>query len=134
MISNQGDTIMRAIVRLIAVLVASVTAILTLAEAATVIEQDGRVYIVDRAGELWDVTEAQERGFKPQGFEYGLGKSVIVPLGEDDLGDEHFSAASKKWVLGIALEEEAHAYSINRLSYHEVANTKIGDSAIAASY
>lgn len=33
----------------------------------------------------WDIIEAKNRGFKPHRFEYGLGKDVITPLGDEDL-------------------------------------------------
>lgn len=102
--------------------------------AASLVRQGSRVYIKDRAGELWDVTETQKRGFKPNRFQYGLGKSAIIPLGDKDLKDEQFSKTSKDEILGISVDNESHAYSIARLSYHEIANTTIAGNAIAAGY
>lgn len=102
--------------------------------AATVYSEGHRIYIEDRTGELWDVTEAKERGFKPQKFKYGLGKSAIKPLGDKDLGNEQFSERSDEKVLGISVGNESHAYSIERLSYHEIANTTIAGKKIAAGY
>ena len=36
------------------------------------------------------------------------------------------------WVLGVALDGEAHAYSLNLLNHHEVVNDRIGGTAFAA--
>jgi hypothetical protein len=36
------------------------------------------------------------------------------------------------WVLGIVIEGEAHAYSLNLLNHHEVVNDRFGDTPVAA--
>ena len=36
------------------------------------------------------------------------------------------------WVLGVVLDGEAHAYSLNLLNAHEVVNDRIGDHPFAA--
>ncbi|MBT8334638.1 MAG: DUF3179 domain-containing protein [Deltaproteobacteria bacterium] len=58
----------------------------------------------------------------------------MTPLGDKDLKSKQFSKTSKKGVLGISVDNESHAYSIERLSYHEIANTNIAGNAIAAAY
>lgn len=102
--------------------------------SAFVVRKGDRVYIKDRKGELWDLTEAKKRGFKPHRFEYGLGKDVITPLGDEDLKDEQYTKSSRSKVLGVAVDNESHAYSIERLVRHEIANTTISGKAIAAGY
>ncbi len=36
------------------------------------------------------------------------------------------------WVLGVVIEGEAHAYSLNLLNHHEVVNDRFGDLPVAA--
>ena len=36
------------------------------------------------------------------------------------------------WVLGVFIEGEARAYSLNLLNQHEIVNDRIGDKAFAA--
>jgi len=36
------------------------------------------------------------------------------------------------WVLGVVMDGEAHAYSLNLLNAHEVVNDRIGDHPFAA--
>ena len=93
-----------------------------------------KIYIRDRTGASWDITEAVERGFKPGKFKFGLGKSAIPPLNDGDLGHLQFSGREDSSILGISVGEESHAYSINKLASHEIANTTIAGNKIAAAY
>lgn len=103
--------------------------------SATRVETKGeRIYIRDQTGELWDVTQAQSLGFMPEKFQYGIGKNAFTPLNTRDLTSTGFSKDSRERVIGINWGQEAQAYSINRLRYHEIANTTIGDKAIAVGY
>lgn len=36
------------------------------------------------------------------------------------------------WVLGVVIDGEAHAYSLNLLNRHEVVNDRFGDTPVAA--
>ena len=36
--------------------------------SSAVIKQDKKIYIVDRTGERWEVTQAMSLGFDPEGF------------------------------------------------------------------
>lgn len=49
----------------------------------------------------------------------------FVPAGEAALPDS-------AWILGVAVDGEAHAYSLNLLNHHEVVNDNIGGRPIAA--
>lgn len=102
--------------------------------AAWVVREDNRVYIVDRTGERWDVTEAEQAGFIPGKFQYGIGKNAFTPLGDDDLSADSSTRPSRDRVIGIAVDGEAHAYRVNRLRRHEIANTTIAGKPIAAGY
>jgi hypothetical protein len=102
--------------------------------AASVIKKGGRIYIEDRTGYKWDITEAQKRGFKPHRFNYGLGKDAFTPLQDEDLSDDQLPRRSKTKIIGISVGDESHAYSINRLVHHEIANTTISGDAIAVGY
>jgi hypothetical protein len=58
--------------------------------AAKVVTEGDRVYIVDRTGDRWDVTQSLELGFIPQEFQYGIGKNAFTPLQDEDFGDDLF--------------------------------------------
>ena len=104
-----------------------------LSQAARVIQKDYRVYIQDQTGIQWDVTQAKSLGFKPENFQYGIGKYAF-----ETLDDSHLRAASPSErntrVIGIAEGDQAQAYSVPKLRYHEIANTHLGDEPLAVGY
>jgi hypothetical protein len=102
--------------------------------AARVVTEGDRVYIVDRTGDRWDVTQSLELGFIPQEFQYGIGKNAFTPLQDEDFGDEPLSGFFDTRIIGISIDDDAHAYVVSRLSYHEIANTTLADKAIVAGY
>lgn len=102
--------------------------------AAWVVRENNRVYIEDRTGERWDVTEAEKAGFIPGRFQYGIGKDAFTPLNDNDFTENPTAASSRDRIIGIAIEGEAHAYSVKRLRRHEIANTTIAGKPIAAGY
>lgn len=102
--------------------------------AAWVIREVSRVYIVDRTGERWDVTEAEQAGFVPNKFQYGIGKNAFKPLDDEDFSGDTSALSLRDRVIGVSVDGEAHAYSVNRLSRHEIANTTIAGKPIAAGY
>jgi hypothetical protein len=99
-----------------------------------VIRENNRTYIVDRTGEQWEVTQAESVGFKPEGFQYGLGRDAFTPLDDSHLDDEADQVRPGLRVIGVAQGSQAQAYSISRLSVHEVANSQIGADPIAVGY
>lgn len=101
---------------------------------SSVIREGDRVYIVDRKGEKWDVTQAESIGFKPEGFQYGLGRNFFSPLNDSHLSDDTGKVSPGLRVLGVKEDRESRAYSIPKLSRHEIANSKIGDKPIAVGY
>ncbi len=99
-----------------------------------VIEENGKSYIVDRHGERWDVTQAKSIGFDPERFRHGIGRNAFTPLDDSHLKDKSPKLSKNTRVIGISDGKEARAYSVPRLYRHEVANSSIGDQAIAAAY
>ena len=99
-----------------------------------VIQENGRSYIVDLHGERWDVTQAKSIGFDPERFRHGIGRNAFTPLDDSQLKDQSPHVSSNTRVIGISDGKEARAYSVPRLYRHEVANSSIGDQAIAAAY
>jgi hypothetical protein len=102
--------------------------------AAWVVTENGKVYIEDRTGERWDVTQVQQLGFIPQKFQYGIGKNAFVPLDDEDFTNNRPSKFSNIRIIGVSVEGDAHAYTVDRLKRHEIANTTIAGRAIAAGY
>ena len=99
-----------------------------------VISEGNKTFIVDQMGERWDVTQAQSIGFKPEGFQYGIGRDAFTPLDETDLRDDTSSVSRSLRVIGISEGAEAQAYSVDKLWRHEIANSKIGAKPVAVGY
>lgn len=96
--------------------------------------EEGKTYIVDRTGYRWDITQAVTLGFKPGGFQYGIGKDAFETLEDGDLATGQTTLKDRSRVIGVEIDDEAHAYSVGRLRYHEIANTTIGGRPVAAGY
>ena len=92
------------------------------------------IYIVDQTGERWDITQAVSIGFDPRYFEFGIGRNAFEPLDESDWQSDSDNSPSKQRIIGVARNGDAHAYSVNRLRYHETANTFLGEEAVVAGY
>lgn len=101
---------------------------------AWVVNDGDRVYIKDRTGYRWDVTQAKELGFKPKRFQYGIGKDAFVPLQDEDFDDTKTGRFFDTRVIGISIDGNSHAYAVNRLSRHEIANTTLAGHPITAGY
>ena len=97
------------------------------------IQENGKNYIVDLHGERWDVTQAKSIGFDPERFRHGIGRNAFTPLDDSQLKDESPNFSNNTRIIGISDGKEARAYSVPRLYRHEVANSSIGDQAIAAA-
>lgn len=94
----------------------------------------GRTYIVDQTGERWDVTEAEARGFKPESFQYGIGRDAFQTLDDSHVDEDRYDVSPGLRVIGVSKGREAQAYSVSRLRYHEVANTHVGSSPVSVAY
>lgn len=102
--------------------------------AAFVVERFGTLYIEDQKGELWEIDQAKSIGFKPERFQYGIGRNTIQPLNDSHLKNRLSFTFDNPRVIGISKGDTAQAYSIKRLKEHEVANTNFNDRPIAAAY
>lgn len=77
--------------------------------------------------------EESEEDPPPPGVEQLLPRGRIAAV----LDPEFVSASEAKipddaWVLGVLIEGQPKAYSLNLLNQHEVVNDKSGDTAFAA--
>lgn len=61
----------------------------------------------------------------PRGRIAAVFEPRFVPAGEADISDD-------AWVLGVVIDGEARAYSLNLLNRHEVVNDRIGEQEFAA--
>ncbi len=100
----------------------------------TVKQKNDRIFIHDRHGEAWEVTQAVSIGFDPEKFQYGIGRHAFTPLDDTGLTTDNGSVSSGLRVIGVADGNEARAYSVPKLSRHEVANSTIAASPIAVGY
>ena len=102
--------------------------------SSAVIEEDERIYIVDRTGERWDVTQAVSLGFDPDGFDFGLGKNAFTTLDDSLLTSDTNDISKNARVIGVTDGSTAKAYTISRLLGHEISNSTIGSDPVAVSY
>ena len=101
---------------------------------AQVVREGNKIYLVDRAGERWDITQARSLGFKPENFEFGLGRFAITPLDDSFLKEAPARVPPELPVIGVADGLSAKAYSIPRLTRHEIVNSHTGSKPIAVAY
>jgi hypothetical protein len=99
-----------------------------------VTREGGKTYIVDQRGEKWDVSQAGSIGFKPEGFQFGIGRDAFTPLDDSSMTDNTGSVPKDLRVIGIEEGAEAKAYSVPRLKWHEIANSYLGLEPIAVGY
>lgn len=106
---------------------------------SAVIEQNGKVFIRDQTGKLWDVTHARDQyGLGPSGFQFGLGPNAIRPILNPVMlssGDEGYPSDGKPFrVIGADLNNDPRAYSIPALARAEVADETFGEAHVAVAY
>jgi len=101
--------------------------------AVNVIHKGENVFIQDRTGVQWDVTQAESMGFKPDEFQYGIGKYAFSTL-EDSHLKETIPSFRNPRVIGIEEEGQAQAYAVPKMRRHEIANTHLGDKSVAVGY
>ena len=106
----------------------------TLSAEAAVVKKGDRTYLVDRTGELWDISQAVSIGYDANKFEYGIGRHAFQPLDNSHWNAKSKDTASGIRIIGVAGNGDAHAYSVGKLRYHETANTMLGTQAIVAGY
>lgn len=92
-----------------------------------VIEENGKIYIVDITGQRWDVTHAKEKyGFEPSKFQFGLGITGVPAINNPimiDPEDEDYPNDNDDFlILGSVLNGQTKAYPLSRMSQNEVAN------------
>jgi rhodanese-related sulfurtransferase len=97
-------------------------------------EEKSKIHISDRRGERWDITQAVSIGFKPENFQFGLGRDAFKPLDDTFLKNDTAKTPSDLRIIGIAGDTDTQAYSIPKLTGHEIANTTLGSEPIAAAY
>ena len=77
---------------------------------------------------LYSQAEDLPKEFKqiiPRGQIAAISQPQFVPGGSANIADD-------SWVLGVVIEGQARAYSLNLLNSHEVVNDRIGNIAFAA--
>lgn len=106
----------------------------TFSVATVVIRGDGQAYILDRTGVRWLMTQAETLGFRLERFLFGIGKDAYVPLDDKYFSDPGVDIFDGLRVIGLADGDEAKAYSIPRISRHEVVNSSINEKPVAVIF
>jgi hypothetical protein len=127
---------MRLLIRVLLFFIILIAGCVKVDEAAysNIRHEDGKTYIIDRTGDKWDVTQAVTLGFKPENFQYGIGKDTFTPLDDSSLTESSPDLPENMRVIGIEEGEDAKAYSVGRLSRHEIANSTLGEKPVAVGY
>ena len=102
--------------------------------SSAVLKEAEKIYIVDRTGERWDVTQAVSLGFNPEGFQFGLGRNAFTTLDDSHLTNDTSNISKNARVIGVTDGSTAKAYTISRLLGHEISNSSIGSEPVAVSY
>ena len=69
----------------------------------------------------------------PENFEQILPRGRIAAITNPDyVSAQKAVIAPDTWVLGVVIDGQTRAYSLNLLNYFEVVNDKIGDTHFAA--
>jgi len=69
----------------------------------------------------------------PEGVEQILERGKIAAIFNPEfVSAEEAAIADDAWVLGVEIDGQARAYSLNLLNRHEVVNDKIGEDSFAA--
>ena len=99
-----------------------------------VIKEKGQTFLVDMTGAKWDISQAVSIGFDPVKFQFGLGKDAIKPLDDTNLEKSAQEVPPDLRILGVNSNNISKAYSVSKLSRHEIANSFIESVPIAAAY
>jgi hypothetical protein len=65
------------------------------------------------------------RQLLPRGRIASVDNPTFVPASEAEISDD-------AWVLGVEIDGEAKAYSLNLLNHHEIINDRFGETPVAA--
>ena len=99
-----------------------------------VLKEGGTTYIVDQTGHRWDVTQAESIGFRPEKFQYGMGKNYFTALDDSYLSNDRSGVNQSLRVIGVEDGTHSQAYSVPKLSGHEISNSMLGKKPIAVGY
>ena len=108
-------------------------------KTAEVLEEDGKIFIIDDTGKKWDVTHAKEKyGMKPNEFQFGIGPFAIKPFIEPRMlteGDTGYPEISDDFeVVGFTYNGETRAYPLDIMTEREVSNEIFGGAHLAVTY
>jgi hypothetical protein len=107
--------------------------------SANVVEREGKIFIEDQTGKMWDITHAVNNyGFSAGNFDHGLGPFAITPINNPEMllpGNAGYpNAQDERLVIGTTINNDTRAYSLNVLSRHEIANEQFGDTFVSVAY
>ena len=108
-------------------------------KTAEVLEEDGKIFIIDDTGKKWDVTHAKEKyGMKPEEFQFGIGPFAIKPFIEPQMlteKDQGYPALRDDFeVIGFTYNGESRAYPLDIMMEREVSNEIFGEAHLAVTY
>jgi hypothetical protein len=130
---------MFSLILIIAVLIIACDSTLSGDNNANVVEREGKVFIEDQTGKMWDITHAVDKyGFSAGNFQFGLGPFAITPINDPEMlspGNAGYPDANdERLVIGTTINNDTRAYSLNVLSRHEIANERFGDAFVSVAY
>jgi len=101
---------------------------------AFVIKRDGQVFLRDKTGEEWNVTEAAtEYKMEANQFHYGLGRNAFQPLNNPQIL-QGSSFGENSDIFGFSFGGVSRSYSKNTLLRHETVNDRFGSTPVLIAY
>lgn len=109
------------------------------AEAQATTTVPDPIIITDRHGEDFDITNAVLRyQLHEQWWGHGIGRHAIQPINDPrflEEGDAGYPDQNNTTsIMGVAIDDQFHAYAIHDLLDKEVVNDRIGDAYFSATY
>ena len=99
-----------------------------------IMERDGKIYIVDRHGEEWDITDAVALGYNPKNFQYGIGRNAFKTLDDTSLSVIHDNVPPAERVIAFEDKSGGKTFSVDKLRRHEIANSWQNDAPVTVGY
>lgn len=98
-----------------------------------IIKKNGKIFIVDRKGEQWDVTSAaNEFGMEPKLFHFGLGRGAFTPIIDPEI--EAGPKPGDPLVFAVTYNGIARAYNHRRLTRHETLLDNLGGTRVMVAH
>ena len=97
------------------------------------LRRDGGHHLIPGAGGHQEPEGQEPEGQEPEDFERLLPRGQIAAISEPTyVPASEANLPPRAWVLGVVIDGQARAYSLDLLNSHEIVNDRIGETNFAA--